>query len=71
MRSSEISYRRAQKDLSVQREKQLSDIEVNNFKRMVNSLGTDVIKKIAAAGPEGEVRSYLILYSEPLKASSR
>uniref|UniRef100_A0A1I8F8F9 Major vault protein n=1 Tax=Macrostomum lignano TaxID=282301 RepID=A0A1I8F8F9_9PLAT len=55
-REAELAYQREQNQLDVSRQKELSGIEVEKFRRFVDAIGADTIRAIASAGPEMQVK---------------
>jgi len=52
----EIAHRRALTDLEISKAKDLAEIEAVKFKRIVDAVGAETLKKIARAGPEMQAR---------------
>nr|XP_054749262.1 major vault protein [Lytechinus pictus]XP_054749263.1 major vault protein [Lytechinus pictus] len=55
-REAETKYVKEQNALEVNKAKQMSDIETERFRNMVQSIGADTIKAMAMAGPEMQVK---------------
>ena len=55
-REAETKYVREQNDLEVSKAREISLIEVNKFKNMVDAIGADTLRAMAAAGPEMQVK---------------
>ena len=54
-REAETKFIREQNDLEITKAKEMSGIETEKFKNMVDSIGSDTIASIANAGPEMQV----------------
>ena len=54
-REAETKFIREQNDLEITKSKEMSGIETEKFKNMVDSIGSDTIASIANAGPEMQV----------------
>lgn len=54
-REQELSYQERMNRLEVDKQEKLSAIEINRFKELVGSLGSDTLKEMARAGPELQV----------------
>jgi major vault protein len=52
----EIEYQKAINDLDIERAKELAGIESKKFKSIVDSIGTNTIKAMAAAGPAQQAK---------------
>ncbi|XP_048766942.2 major vault protein-like [Ostrea edulis] len=55
MRSQELRYTRNMNELEIHKEKEMADIEVKKFGDMISTIGADVLKAIAIAGPANQV----------------
>ncbi|XP_013772610.1 major vault protein-like [Limulus polyphemus] len=55
-RTAEIHYLREQNRLEVLKAQEITDIETQKFKNIVDSLGSETIRSIALAGPELQVK---------------
>jgi len=53
---SEITHKKAKITLEVKKAQELSEIEATKFKRIVDSIGPQTLKKISRAGPEMQVK---------------
>jgi len=53
---SEITHKKAKIGLEVKKAQELSEIEASKFKRIVDSIGPQTLKKISRAGPEMQVK---------------
>ncbi|KAM5227360.1 major vault protein [Ctenodactylus gundi] len=56
VRDLELVYARAQLELEVSKAKQLAEVEVKKFQQMTEALGPSVIRDMAMAGPEMQVK---------------
>ena len=54
-REAETKFIREQNELEITKAKEMSGIETEKFKNMVDSIGSDTIASIANAGPEMQV----------------
>lgn len=54
-REAELKYTAEKNDLEIEKTKELSSIEINQFKSTVEALGTSTIQAIATAGPDQQV----------------
>jgi len=52
----EIAHKRAITDLEISKAKELAEIEAVKFKRIVDAVGSETLKKIARAGPEMQAK---------------
>jgi major vault protein len=52
----EISYQKARNDLEIHKARELAEIEAVKFKKIVDAVGADTLKKIARAGPEMQAK---------------
>jgi len=52
----EIAYRKAKISLEVSKAQELADVESMKFKKIVDAVGPQTLKKIARAGPEMQVK---------------
>ena len=55
-REAETKFIREQNELEITKAKEMSGIETEKFKNMVDSIGSDTIASIANAGPEMQVK---------------
>jgi len=53
---SEIQHKRSKISLEVKKAQELSEIEATKFKRIIDSIGPQTLKKISRAGPEMQVK---------------
>ncbi|CAD5126039.1 unnamed protein product [Dimorphilus gyrociliatus] len=51
-----LQYTKESNGLEISRAKELADIEVEKFKRMIDAIGADTIRAIAVAGPEMQAK---------------
>uniref|UniRef100_A0A3Q0THV2 Major vault protein n=1 Tax=Amphilophus citrinellus TaxID=61819 RepID=A0A3Q0THV2_AMPCI len=65
-REQELNYKKEMDHLEVEKQQQLSEIESQRFKQMMESLGSETLKEIARAGPEMQVK---LLQSLGLKST--
>jgi major vault protein len=54
-RQAEIRYVKEQNEIEVSKSRDMSHIETEKFKHMVDAIGADTLKSIALAGPEMQV----------------
>ena len=54
-REAETKFVREQNELEIAKSKEMSAIETDKFKDMVDAIGSDTIASIANAGPEMQV----------------
>ncbi|XP_061169196.1 major vault protein-like [Saccostrea echinata] len=54
-RNQELQYTRNMNELEVHKEKEMANIEVKRFGDMISSIGANVLKAIATAGPANQV----------------
>lgn len=54
-RTAELKYLGEQNELEITKAKELSSIETNKFKNMVDSIGAETLASIATAGPDMQV----------------
>lgn len=54
-RQAEIRYVKEQNELEISKSREVSNIETEKFKHMVDAIGADTLKSIALAGPEMQV----------------
>ena len=54
-RTAELKYLGEQNDLEITKAKELSSIETDKFKNMVDSIGAETLASIATAGPDMQV----------------
>ncbi|KAL5478080.1 hypothetical protein EMCRGX_G024958 [Ephydatia muelleri] len=55
-RTAELKYLGEQNDLEITKAKELSSIETDKFKNMVDSIGAETLASIATAGPDMQVK---------------
>ncbi|KAL3314891.1 hypothetical protein Ciccas_006482 [Cichlidogyrus casuarinus] len=55
-REAELDYLKAKDELKLKKHKDLVDMEVEKFARMMSSLGPDNLRQIACAGPNQDIR---------------
>ena len=73
-REAEMKYLREQNEMEVKKSRDMATIETENFKSMVDAIGSNTLQAIATAGPEmqvctettGGAGAYYKIYSAPV-----
>jgi major vault protein len=61
-RELDLAYSKSTSDLEIDRAKRLANIETEEFKQHVNSIGAKTIQAIATSGSDNQVRFYIELF---------
>jgi len=55
-REAELNYSKQQNEVEIKKMNEVTEVEVRKFKQMVDAIGANVLKDMATAGPDLQVR---------------